>query len=328
MLQLKMELEYPKNSAKAEIELERMPDNWALQKPLAEYDPQFVDHLIQQNRIIAEKKYNGHRIHVVVNSRGEVLCHSRGNKSVLNSFMPETVRGIESLGLPPNTLMDGEIYVPSKSMESLEDLQKVIASGKPERGAQNERAVKPKIAFFDCLAYGGEDMVLQPYQKRFERCEIGSGSVHQAEVLKINSLNDGLAQIQERGIEGMVLWDSLAPHKLNTAGNTKRGRAYKLKRLVEEDFVAIGFNEGRGQGTGMVGTLTIGKPTPSGFQVVGEVGSGLSQQEKAKYMDSGLYPFVVEVKHFGYDEMGRVTMPRINKIHTDKVAAEMMMQKA
>ena len=305
-----------------QIALEALPTDWALQKPLAVYDRELVNHLIKQNRIIAEKKYNGHRIHIVVNNQGEVLCHSRGNKAVMNAYIPQTVHHIESLRLPTNTVLDGEIYIPNKGeKENTDLLQKVISCGDTELGKQREAELSPQIALFDCISWGGENLVLKPYKDRFERCA-ASGKVHSAEVMPIKDLDDGLSKIRDHGIEGLVLWDALGPHKLNTAGNTKRGRAYKLKPEIEEDLLALGFKEGTGQGSGMVGTLRLGKKVGNQVIDVGEVGSGLTQIQKIQLTNTAIYPFVVEVKHFGYDDKGRVTMPRVNKIHTDKTPEE------
>lgn len=303
----------------AHISLEELPANWALQKPLANYNPVLVDSLIQQNRIVAEKKYNGHRLHILVNSQQQVKLYQRTSKALLNDFLPGLAQEISALNLPPSTLLDGEVYIPSQGTESLEQLQQVIACGKPERN--RNLPFQPKVALFDCLLWGSQNLTLLPYHERFRRCPTGD-QIHPAEVLPIQSIEQGLVLSRDVGIEGLVLWDLKAPHKLNTQGNTKRGRAYKLKPEQEEDFIAFGFKEGRGQGLGKVGTLTIGKWIAGQPVIFGEVGSGLSEQEKLELTDLSRYPLVVEVRHFGLDEQGRVTLPSIKKIHRDKTARE------
>jgi len=298
-----------------QICLDELPSNWALQKPLADYNPELVENLIRQNRIVAEKKYNGHRLHILVNNQQEVKLYQRTSKALLNNFLPAIEQELSSMQLPPNTLLDGEVYIPANGTESLEQLQQVIACGKPEKN--KALPFRPKVALFDCLLWGSQNLSLEPYRDRFRFCPEGD-QLHPAEVLPVKSLEQGLALSRESGIEGLVLWDLQAPHKLNTLGNTKRGRAYKLKPEQEEDFIAFGFKEGRGQGLGKVGTLTIGKFIGGQPVVFGEVGSGLTEHEKQALTNASRYPFVVEIRHFGLDEQGRVTLPSIKKLHLDK----------
>lgn len=301
------------------ISLEELPTNWALQKPLADYNPELVESLIRQHRIAAEKKYNGHRLHILVNNQQEVKLYQRTSKALLNDYLPSLTQEISALNLPPNTLLDGEVYVPATGTESLEQLQQIIACGRPEKN--RHLTFQPKVALFDCLLWDSQNLSLKPYRDRFGYCPRGD-QLHPAEVLPIKSLEQGLALSREAGIEGLVLWDLQAPHKLNTMGNTKRGRAYKLKPEQEEDFVAFGFKEGRGQALGKVGTLTIGKLIGGQPVIFGEVGSGLTEQEKVMLTDITKYPFVVEVRHFGLDDQGRVSLPSIKKLHLDKSVRE------
>jgi ATP-dependent DNA ligase len=304
-----------------QISLEELPVNWALQKPLADYNPDLVENLIRQNRIVAEKKYNGHRLHILVNNQQEVKLYQRTSKALLNDYLPSLAQEIASMDLPANTLLDGEVYVPSTGTESLEQLQQIIACGSPEKNRHLK--FQPKVALFDCLLWNSHNLSLKPYRDRFGYCPQGD-QLHPAEVLPIKSLEQGLSMSQEAGIEGLVLWDLQAPHKLNTMGNTKRGRAYKLKPEQEEDFIAFGFKEGRGQAMGKVGTLTIGKFIGGQPVIFGEVGSGLSDQEKLMLTDTTRYPFVVEVRHFGLDDQGRVSLPSIKKVHLDKSIKEVV----
>jgi len=301
------------------IELSDLPHNWALQKPLADYNTELVRHLMVQNRIVAEKKYNGHRMHILVNNQGEVKLYQRSSKGLLNEYLPELTAEISSMRLPPNTLLDGEVYVPSNGIESLADLQTVIACGDPSKS--NHHSIETKVALFDCLLWNGENLSLQPYRDRFKRCPTGD-QVNPAQVVPVKSMEEGLLLSKDAGMEGLVLWDLQAPHKLNLQGNTKRGRAYKLKPEVEEDFIAFGFKLGQGQGAGKVGTLTIGKFIGGQPVLFGEVGSGLTELEKIDLARADRYPLVVEIRHFGLDEKGRVTMPSIKKVHRDKSPAE------
>lgn len=305
------------------IELMELPKKWALQKPLADYSVELVEKLIKDGRIVATKKYNGHRVHVLINSAGSPIIYNRTKKDTLNGFIPNLVEFISSLNIKPDTLLDGEIYIPNKGkVESLDALQSVICCGNEQLGAERETNSQPHIAIFDMLVTSGQNIILQPYKARRQLLPQMSGLMHPVQEVAIKSRSEGLALAHTEGWEGMVLWDLQGPHKLNTNGNTKRGTSYKLKPEFEEDFIAIGYSEGTGGGAGKVGTLTIGKYISGIFVNFGEVGSGLTEAEKLEYMDKTKFPIVVEVKHFGTDIQGRVTLATINKIHRDKTPEE------
>jgi len=317
-------LPYPEPDIKSKtIQLMELPKNWALQKPLAEYNQELVEKLIKEGRIVATKKYNGHRVHILINSNGEPIIYNRTKKDALNGFVPKLVEYIGNQSIAPDTLLDGEIYIPNMGRkESLEALQDVICCGNEKLGAERETSSQPHIAMFDSILAGSENIILQPYNTRLQRLPQTNGLIHPVQTAIIKSRQDGLALVETEGWEGMVLWDLHGPHKLNTNGNTKRGPSYKLKPEFEEDFIATGYKEGTNFGAGKVGTLIIGKYIGGTFVSFGEVGSGLSEQEKIEYMDKSKYPIVVEVKHFGLDEQNRVTLSTINKIHKDKTPDE------
>lgn len=307
------------------LELLELPEKWALQKPFGEYNPEIVDKLLRNGRILAMKKYNGHRTHILITAKQEVLIYPRTNKVPINAFIPKLVQHVEALCLPANTLLDGEIYIPNTDgkIESLDRLQAVIACGNAALGAEREKTDAPNVAIFDVPVFGGEDLFLQPYKHRIAKWNLPESKTHLAETIPITSRAQGLKLAEKLGWEGLVLWDLESPHKLNTNGNTKRGGGYKLKLEFEEDFIAYGFKEGTGAGKGLVGTLLIGKLDASGAILpFGEVGSGLSLPEKQLYTGSTQYPFVVAVKHFGLDSKNRVTLPSITKVHQDKLPHE------
>lgn len=298
-----------------------LPKNWALQKPLAEYNTDIVDKLIAANRIQASKKYNGHRMHILINDNHEVILYNRTNKDQLNGFVPNLSSSIKKLNLPANCLIDGEIYIPRPGKESLDQLQNVITCGDAELGASREKESQPQIALFDVLAFGGKNLILQPYSERQKFLPIGE-LIHPAEIVPITSRKQGMEIVESNGWEGLVLWDIKAPHKLNINGNTKRGASFKLIKGFDEDFVAIDYKEGSGCGVGMVGTLIVGKYKDGEFVQYGEVGSGLTLEEKKLYTDKSKYPFVVAVKHGGLDPKGRITLPAVTKLHLDKLPRE------
>lgn len=298
-----------------------LPKKWALQKPLAEYNLDIVDNLFLQDRIQASKKYNGHRIHVLINANQEVILYNRTNKDCLNAFLPNLTKSIQTLDLPPNCLIDGEIYIPTTGKESLDQLQAVIACGDAQLGASREQINQPKIALFDVLASGGKNLILQPYSERQKYIPEGE-LIHPAQIIPITSRAEGMSIVDTNKWEGLVLWDIKAPHRLNINGNTKRGSSFKLIKGFDEDFVAIDFKEGAGSGAGMVGTLIVGKYQNGEFIKYGEVGSGLTMVEKKNYAKKEKYPFVVAVKHAGLDNKGRITLPVITKVHLDKLPSE------
>jgi ATP-dependent DNA ligase len=306
-----------------------IPKNLALQKPVADAPRELIETLLQTNQGVGSKKFNGFRVHLLVTEEREVQIYQRESKKRLDGHVPQLVRAVQSLDLPPSTFLDAECFIPSEGgvmgeEESLEALQAVLMTGTPKEGAKVENQTPPSLALFDCVAYNGRPIQELPY--RLRRAALPSTApnrIHTVELFHLPDMATAEDLIRLKKWEGLVVWDLAASHKLNHNGNTKRWGAYKVKLADEEDLVAYAFKEGKGAGAGLVGTLLVGKYRSDGtIEPYGEVGSGLSLADKKKFTDPSQYPFVVAVRHFGRDNEGRVRLPTIHHIHYDKAPKE------
>jgi hypothetical protein len=70
-------------------------------------------------------------------------------------------------------------------------------------------------------------------------------------------LTDAIAMVDDRGWEGLVLWNSSEGTVIQMNGKPKRTNCYKLKPVQEDDFVAVGYELGKGRNSNVVGNLKL-----------------------------------------------------------------------
>lgn len=92
-----------------------------------------------------ERKYDGHRALAV--SNGSTGLWTRDRRPIVAP--PELIRQLESVGLPPGTVLDGEIWSPTS------------------RGAWGRKpAERCVLTFWDAVRVGGRDLSREPLEVR------------------------------------------------------------------------------------------------------------------------------------------------------------------
>lgn len=295
------------------MNLTQYPTGFAPQKPQQSISPKLLRKILSEGGITT-RKYNGNRVHVLVDVIGDVRVFSRNGKLEWTACVPSLVLAIKCLGLPSNTFIDAELYVPGS--ETTEAVQLIVNSGSDVKGAQYEAQLQPNLAVFDILIWSQKPIHTMDYEKRIDLVEATfkpNTPIHPAEIVEIPTDYDKVMElIEQTGFEGFVLSARKATNKVNMRGNTKRGDSWKLKIRHTEDMVATGFTLVKDPTQALlgVGSLKLSRRTPSGITPVGKVGSFEVTFDRVAAI-TAQYPFVVEVSHFGLDERGHLEFPKI-----------------
>src|SRR5690606_20102458 len=94
---------------KNEIDLKKLPIEFAPQKPVTEFNEE-AKRLAEADRLIYQRKRDGQRHYVLITDKGVARIYSR--KMVdKTEHMPRLVRALSNLNLPPCTVIDGEVIV-------------------------------------------------------------------------------------------------------------------------------------------------------------------------------------------------------------------------
>lgn len=285
------------------------PSGWALMKPQQTIDPAEFARRWRSGSLIATKKWDGNRAHVIT-AGASTRIWSRNGTLEWTAKLPRLVDhfAIAPLGL----LIDVELHTPEEGTEAI---QNAMNSGSDD---------DIYAAAFDMLKLDGS-MTSTGYGSRLALLQhqmdmLGGGAAFAVDHFPLGEgadYEEALRRIAQKKIEGVVVADRDAPHALNLNGNTKRGLSWKIKQRHTEDFVVVGKNACGDPKLG-VGSLKLARRLADGTlqPVKGPVGSfGLAFNRVWALGQDGLY--VVEVSHFGEDERGNLVFPKVERARPD-----------
>lgn len=285
------------------------PAGWALQKPEQTIDPDEFMRMWNRNLLIPTRKRDGNRAHIVT-AADETRIYSRNGTLDWTDRLPHIAHHFAKA--PRGWLFDVELHTIEEGTFGLQTAM---------NGDTSEIMVSP----FDMLRLDGSD-AHHAYEDRLLRVDNFMQVFNAFPVTtmgvkypldNIRGYDDVLREIERRGMEGFVFWDRTAPHALNLNGNTKRGRAWKVKIRQTEDLVATGWNANKGDPSLGVGSLELKRYDENGRLVkAGKVGSFDRQFDRIAAMHRADH-YVVEVSHYGLDENGNMTFPKIERLRDD-----------
>lgn len=192
----------------------RIPDFRYPDKPF-ETSPAVVGSL-DTDQWITQKKYDGWRLQVYYDGPNQVRCLTRvGNPmdQTRSGFQAEVRHQLEKIQVPAGTVLDCEFIGPRGNLPFA-------------------------VYIFDMLAWDGEWLVNEPYEKRWQRCldlDIPPGIIHTAETVEsefVEFFNRLKADWDGKSItlcEGIVIKARNGKMKLNRNSCKKSDVMMKLK---------------------------------------------------------------------------------------------------
>lgn len=299
----------------------------------------FLEALYKSPLYVAEKKFDGSRYTIQIESKGKIYLQSR-SESVKGGMCDKTDRVPhiieEAWELLFGTIIDGEIDIPEGrnfhyvqgTMGSLPERALEIQTGNPIRTEEikgKEIIIEgPKLVYkvFDVIEYKGKDLRNTPLRERRKILEDMLGE-HSFEYIRIvEQIKDEKGKRElfdkeiEAGSEGIILKNL---DGLYVEGKKPAHTWYKDKLVNTYDGVVIGYKSGTGKYTGTVGSLTVAQYLDGVLTEVAFCG-GIKDElrdEFKKRIDKG-ERFIIEFKAQEPEVNKRYRHPRYKRERLDK----------
>lgn len=288
------------------------PAGWALMKPQQTITPEEFDRMWRQGGYEATLKRDGNRAHIVT-AGPDTGIYSRNGTLDWTDKLPHIVEHWAKA--PSGFLVDVELHTEAEGTKSFQD-------------AMNSRPDDVLWSPFDLLRIDGS-MNMQSRSVRRTLMDamvdkIGYGSHYGGGIFfhlpENATYQDALDRIEKAKCEGLVIWDMDAPHIVNTNGNTKRGRSWKIKPRITEDLVVLSVNAPKDASLGLgCASLRVARMILKGCPLE-PIRTPLGSFDVEFDRHAALRmttPFVVEVSHYGEDDNGNLVFPKVLRTRFD-----------
>jgi bifunctional non-homologous end joining protein LigD len=172
-------------------------------------------------------------------------------------------------------LLDGEIVAFSDGRPDFEALQPRMHVSSPEVALRLSRLTPVAYLTFDVLHRDGRPLIALPYSERREILATivpnGPGRLSPPH-FPGPDLDAVRAASVANGLEGVVAKRLDSPYE----PGVRSGSWLKLKNVLRQEVVVAGWKPGKGNRTGLVGSLLVGVYSEGRFLYCGHVGTGFS----------------------------------------------------
>ena len=234
-----------------------------------------------------QSKYDGARIQAHIGD--DIQLFSRNMEDVTDP-LPEIVELLES-EVDTTAILDGEVVAVDDEGDPLAFQEVLRRFRRKYDVAEAREAVSLEPYFFDCLHVAGTDLLDRPLAERIGELEsILATAVSPFDLAddldKIAALE---AEAIAAGHEGIMLKN---PDAAYTPG--RRGKNWlKIKPDVETfDLVVTGAQWGEGRRANFLGTFELSVSTDDGYATIGNVATGVTDEELADLTER-LEPHIV-----------------------------------
>jgi ATP-dependent DNA ligase len=231
---------------------------------------------------VLEPKYDGWRTIWKVGDDGVARFYTRSGQDLTGRW--PAVEAMIAAACPPGTVLDGEAV----QMETINGVlvprwggvQSILGSGVKKAALQSGSLT---LVLFDLIAHGGIDarsLTLEQRRAALEAVYAQAGFDPMKVMLSehLDPTEENHARLVEAGYEGsMVKWLD-APYKSGVRG----AGWWKLKASDDEDAIVIGYKDGDGGFTGLIGSIIFGQYTKDGRLVPRGACSGMTMQERVR----------------------------------------------
>ncbi len=233
---------------------------------------------------VLEYKYDGFRILINKDSKGNISLFTRRLENVTNQF-PDVVDAIKENVRGENFILDSEVvgFDPeTKKYRPFEAISKRIKRKYDINQLMNELPVE--INVFDLIYFNGKNFMNELFIKRRELLE--KVVVEKKRVIRLSRqiITDNEKKAEEFyeqalsiGEEGVMFKKIDAPYK----PGRRVGYMVKLKPVVNDiDLVIVGAEYGTGKRAGWLTSYIVACKDNGNFLEVGKVSSGLKEKEE------------------------------------------------
>lgn len=312
-------------------------------KPVNELKPHLVVAL--KGKLVVQRKYNGCRCTSTQDESGTQLWSRSfskvtGERIPYTGKMPHIVEELQSMALPNNTVLDGELVsFRGGDIENFKDIKQSTGGHDATNvDFQKRTGYWATWIVFDCPFYAGQSLHQLPYKdrrqilaklfmdKKFNWIRLID------EEMFVGTVDDYKERAVKLGIEGFVAKNTDSIYPLTTFGKTKKPPEtwWKIKPDSYADVIVKGFEYGEvgSKYEKQVGKLQCYQYDDNGqLHHVCNVGSGLDDQERIKYLSIDYtQPLVGVVKYAYRNENYHLIHPSWKGFRDDKKVEECIIE--
>jgi ATP-dependent DNA ligase len=289
---------------KVDLDFDKLPKSFAPAKPIREIDPSTARDWDKQGLFIKQRKRDGMR-YFIVKGKEKTRIYSRGMEDMTEHFSWMT----HELDLPSYTVLDAELVGTnpdgSDNHEAIQQVSRALPARSWETAQRLMTKQKVTLQFmvFDLLFHRQLPVWQLPYEERYKalrRCLIDAHDIEPRHVVPMESYDVELSILEkvvnEKAWEGLVLWRKDLPTVVHVNRSPKRTNCYKYKPLKEDDFVALGYEKGKGRLARTMGKLHIAMYENGRLVPMGKVGTGFSDKDRDAAM-GWKFPCAVQIKY-------------------------------
>jgi ATP-dependent DNA ligase len=307
------------------LQFDQLPKTFSPAKPLSSIEPALADRWEKAGKLIIQRKRDGMRHFLVVSTQGCAIYTRRMDNAT------ETFRQLANdlaARLPAGTILDAEyVVVKQEDGRDLDNfsLAGTVCRSSPARGRLMHAQHQGTFFVFDVLYFDGHPVFRLPYRERYAALQ-RLAPQWPAGVQTMAALDCSLDEAKRRVLaekwEGLVLWNADEATMVQLTGHPKRCNAYKWKPILEDDFIATGYELGTNSLSSVVGALTLAQMDEDGDLVdCGKVGTGLDLATRTAALHWS-YPCVVQVQFSERLDSGLLRFPVFVRQRLDKATHE------
>lgn len=305
------------------LDFNYLPKEFAPAKPESSIELTDAKRLESQGKLTIQRKRDGLRTFIVKGSERVTLFSRRMDN--LTDLFPEIVQAVKESELPAGTILDTEFVVVDKGNDDLQLAGSIMRCDSLAKANMRKNTLDWKFLAFDLLYLDGNPVYRLPHRDRLEALRtvvdvVAHSKVGIVETLAI-PLDDAIQMVHDNNWEGLVLWDSSLSTVVQMNGKPKRTNCFKWKPTTEDDFIAVGYELGKGRNSNVVGNLRIAQYRNGKLVDCGEVGTGFDEAGRAEAL-AWTYPTVVQVKFTERLESGKLWHPVFLRKRDDKAPEE------
>jgi ATP-dependent DNA ligase len=312
-----------------------LPKQFAPAKPVAFIADVALQKLIDNGDCVVTHKRDGQRAFLFKFPNGSVKIMSRRMEDYTAHLSHLDNRDLVVNDLPNGTIIDMEL-VADEHTDNYNYVGSILRS-KPNKAFSKQ--VKGGFLWgcvFDVLYWEGKDVTGISFADRQNLLVLRNRSSFLVPVERwvpqnIGTIKTKLKEYTGRGGEGFVIWDAASTTRIRYDGKPdRRGGAFKMKPVFEDDFYVRGFEYGKGKNAGLVGALFIFQRDENNNEIAcGKVGSFAgSSKIRRELLDMDLESgeLVVQVEFSKRNKDG-LRFPVVQRVREDKRAHECIFSK-
>ncbi len=255
--------------------------------------------------MFVEFKYDGERIQIHKNTRGEIYAFSRRLENITHQY-PEVIVDIRAALKATTAIVEGEVVAIDRQTGKLQPFQLLMRRKRKYGIERYQREIPVALFLFDLLSLNGKNLLAAPLVERKELLAKhlkSSRTAHIGTFIRSSDMTDAKRYFHEaikQGAEGIVIKGAASPYQAAHRGWhwIKFKREYEKQLADTFDVVVVGALYGKGARAGTFGSILVAAfdPKTNRHYSFTKVGAGFTEK-MLHHMSSSLKPYQRPSKH-------------------------------